>query len=93
MDPRKKEYILKAEVGKQLVAFRDSNGKLSTAKVVKIDPDDEMLFLEDIKGKGYHVPFESVLWVKTEGKSWPGPIFRELKGVISEKEKGCSSNY
>ena len=74
-------YIEKVNLG-CLVAFKTSNGKVKSAKIVK------MLLLETEYKSVYKVSFDDVLWVKT-GNRWPKGIYELLKGRVklNEEEK------
>ena len=80
-------YIEKVNLG-CLVAFKTSNGKVKSAKIVKRSIKERMLLLETEYKSVYKVSFDDVLWVKT-GNRWPKGIYELLKGRVklNEEEK------
>ena len=80
-------YIEKVNLG-CLVAFKTSNGKVKSAKIVKRSIKERMLLLETEYKSAYKVSFDDVLWVKT-GNRWPKGIYELLKGRVklNEEEK------
>ena len=76
---QKMSYIENIEIG-TLVAFRLSNGRVKSAKVVRKSTKNRKLKLETDYGAEYVVPFESIVWVRT-GKRWPRGVYRLLKGL------------
>lgn len=83
----KDSYIEKVNLG-CLVAFKTSNGKVKSAKIVKRSIKERMLLLETEYKSVYKVSFDDVLWVKT-GNRWPKGIYELLKGRVklNEEEK------
>lgn len=77
---QKMRYVENIEIG-TIVAFRLSNGKVKSAKVVKKSTKNRKLKLETDYGAEYIVPFESIVWVRT-GKRWPKGIYKLLKGTV-----------
>lgn len=87
---QKMHYIENIEIG-TIVAFKLSNGKVKSAKVVKKSTKNRKLKLETDYGAEYIVPYESVIWVRT-GKRWPRGVYNLLKGAVCsnvEKEQGA----
>lgn len=83
---QKAPYIENVEIG-TLVAFRLSNNKVKSAKVVNKSSSKRRLKLETQYGATYIVSYDDVLWVRT-GKRWPRGIYNLLKGIdVNEKEK------
>ena len=83
---QKMHYIENIEIG-TIVAFKLSNGKVKSAKVVKKSTKNRKLKLETDYGAEYIVPYESVVWVRT-GKRWPKGVYNLLKGTVcSDVEK------
>ena len=80
-------YIEKVNLG-CLVAFKISNGKVKSAKIMKRSIKERMLLLETEYKSVYKVSFDDVLWVKT-GNRWPKGIYELLKGRVklNEEEK------
>lgn len=76
---RKMPYIESAQVG-ALVAFRLSNGKVKSAKVVKKSTKNRRFMLETEYGAQYIVNYEDIVWVRTT-KRWPLGVYRLLKGL------------
>ena len=77
---QKMHYIENIEIG-TIVAFKLSNGKVKSAKVVKKSTKNRKLKLETDYGAEYIVPYESVVWVRT-GKRWPKGVYNLLKGTV-----------
>ncbi|MBR6604632.1 MAG: Rho termination factor N-terminal domain-containing protein [Prevotella sp.] len=77
---QKMRYVENIEIG-TIVAFRLSNGKVKSAKVVKKSTKNRKLKLETDYGAEYIVPYESVVWVRT-GKRWPKGVYKLLKGTV-----------
>ena len=87
---QKMHYIENIEIG-TIVAFKLSNGKVKSAKVVKKSTKNRKLKLETDYGAEYIVPYESIVWVRT-GKRWPKGVYNLLKGTVCsnvEKEQGA----
>ena len=82
---QKMHYIESIEIG-TIVAFRLSNGKVKSAKVVKKSTKNRKLKLETDYGAEYIIPYESVVWVRT-GKRWPKGVYNLLKGTVCSNEK------
>ena len=76
---QKMHYIENIDIG-TLVAFRLSNGKVKSAKVVRKSTKNRKLKLETDYGAEYIVSFEDIIWVRT-GKRWPKGVYRLLKGL------------
>lgn len=81
---QKMHYIENIEIG-TIVAFKLSNGKVKSAKVVKKSTKNRKLKLETDYGAEYIVPYESVIWVRT-GKRWPKGVYNLLKGTVCSNE-------
>lgn len=77
---QKMHYIENIEIG-TIVAFRLSNGKVKSAKVVKKSTKNRKLKLETDYGAEYIVSYDSVVWVRT-GKRWPKGVYKLLKGTV-----------
>lgn len=80
---QKMPYIEDAKIG-SLVAFKLSNGKVKTAKVINKSTKNKKLKLQTEYGAEYIVPYVDVLWIKT-GKRWPRGIYNLLKGNASNE--------
>lgn len=81
----KKPYIENAELG-TLVAFRLSNGKVKSAKIVKKSTLKRRFMLETNYGAQYIVPYDDIVWVRT-GKRWPKGVYELLKGSENNEQK------
>lgn len=79
---QKMPYIENVEIG-TLVAFRLSNGKVKSAKVVKKSTKNRKLKVETNYGAAYIISYDDVVWVRT-GKRWPRGIYKLLKGLVDE---------
>lgn len=77
---QKMPYIENVEIG-TLVAFRLSNGRVKTAKVVRKSTKNRKLKLETNYGAVYIVSYEDIVWVRT-GKRWPRGVYKLLKGAV-----------
>ena len=82
---QKMPYIENIEIG-TLVAFRLSNGKVKSAKVIRKSTKNRKLKLETDYGAEYIVSFEDIIWVRT-GKRWPRGVYRLLKGLVDKDDK------
>ena len=76
---QKMRYIENISIG-TLVAFRLSNGKVKSAKVVRKSTKNRKLKLETDYGAEYIISFDDVVWVRT-GKRWPRGVYMLLKGL------------
>lgn len=81
---QKMQYIEGVEIG-ALVAFRLSNGKVKSAKVIRKSTKNRKLKLETDYGAVYIVAYEDIVWVRT-GKRWPKGVYRLLKGLVDSNE-------
>lgn len=75
-------YVERIEIG-TIVAFRLSNGKVKSAKVVKKSTKNRKLKLETDYGAEYIVSYDDVVWVRT-GKRWPRGVYNLLKGLAND---------
>lgn len=82
---QKMAYIENIEIG-TLVAFRLSNGKVKSAKVIRKSTKNRKLKLETDYGAEYIVSFDDIIWVRT-GKRWPRGVYKLLKGLVDEDGK------
>ena len=78
-------YIENIDVG-TIVAFRLSNGKVKSAKVVRKSTKNRKPKLETDYGAEYIVSYEDVVWVRT-GKRWPRGVYQLLKGQVGANGK------
>jgi len=85
IDTRKMSYIENVEIG-TLVAFRLSNGKVKSAKVIRKSTKNRKLKLETSYGAEYIVSYDDIIWVRT-GKRWPRGVYNLLKGLVDENGK------
>lgn len=81
---QKMPYIENVEIG-TILAFRLSNGKVKSAKVVKKSTKNRKLKVETSYGATYIIAYEDVVWVRT-GKRWPRGIYKLLKGTVDEND-------
>lgn len=78
---QKMSYIESIQIG-TLVAFRLSNGKVKSAKVMRKSTKNRKLKLETDYGAEYIVSYNDIVWVRT-GKRWPRGVYNLLKGIDS----------
>lgn len=76
---QKMSYIENIKIG-TLVAFRLSNGRVKSAKVIRKSTKNRKLKLETDYGAEYIVSFEDIIWVRTN-KRWPRGVYNLLKGL------------
>ena len=87
---QKLAYVENVEVG-TIVAFKLSNGRVKSAKVVRKSSKNRKLKLETDYGAEYIVSYDDIIWVRT-GKRWPKGVYNLLKGIGVEsnvKEVNC----
>lgn len=72
------KYIESATVG-TLVAFRLSNGRVKSAKIVKKSTSKRKFMVETKYGAQFIVSYDDVIWVKT-GTRWPKGVYNLMKG-------------
>lgn len=82
---QKMQYVENIEIG-TLVAFRLSNGKVKSAKVIRKSTKNRKLKLETDYGAEYVVSYNDIVWVRT-GKRWPRGVYKLLKGIVDEDGK------
>lgn len=82
---QKLQYVENIAIG-TIVAFRLSNGKVKSAKVVKKSTKNRKLKLETDYGAEYIVNYEDIVWVRT-GKRWPKGVYKLLKGLVDDDGK------
>ena len=82
---QKMPYIENVKIG-TLVAFRLSNGKVKSAKVIRKSTKNRKLKLETDYGAKYIVSYNDIVWVKT-GKRWPRGVYKLLKGLVDDNGK------
>lgn len=76
---KKLSYIEGAKAG-TLVAFKTDNGKIKSAMIVKRSTKNRKFKLETKYGASFIVPFDDVIWVRTN-KRWPKGVYQLLKGI------------
>lgn len=81
----KLKYISNVEPG-TLVAFKTSENKAISAKVVNRSTKNRKLKLVTAYGKEYVVSFDDVLWVRT-GSRWPRGVYEMLKGIHNDDKE------
>ena len=85
---QKMRYIENVELG-TIVAFRLTNGRVKSAKVVKKSTKSRKLKLETNYNAEYIVSYDDIIWVRT-GKRWPKGVYELLKGKVDNgKEKSA----
>lgn len=82
---QKQKYLDNIQTG-ALVAFKVSETKAKSAKVIKKSTKSRKLMVETSYGATHVIPFEDVLWVRT-GARWPRGVYNMLKGIGEENEK------
>jgi len=82
---QKMSYIENIDIG-TIVAFRLSNGKVKSAKVIRKSTKNRKLKLETDYGAEYIISYEDVIWVRT-GKRWPRGVYKLLKGQVDANGK------
>ena len=82
---QKMSYIENIDIG-TIVAFRLSNGRVKSAKVVKKSTKNRKLKLETDYGAEYIVSYDDIVWVRT-GKRWPRGVYKLLKGQVDANGK------
>lgn len=80
--PGTPKYLDKIEVG-NLVAFKESSGRLNTAMVKNASFKRRQLRLETKYGKEFVVSFDDVIWVKTKDR-WP----RFVLDILKQQQRG-----
>ena len=81
-EERHTQHVGAATVG-TIIAFRKSNGKVKSAKIVKKSTKNERFMVETSYGAQYVVPYKDVIWVRI-GQRWPKGIYNLLKGVVTD---------
>lgn len=82
---QKMSYIENVDIG-TIVAFKLSNGKVKSAKVMRKSTKNRKLKLETDYGAEYIVSYDDVIWVRT-GKRWPRGVYKLLKGLVDANGK------
>lgn len=82
---QKMSYVENIDMG-TIIAFRLSNGKVKSAKVVNKSTKNRKLKVETDYGAVYIVPYDNVIWVRT-GKRWPRGVYKLLKGQVDANGK------
>lgn len=85
----KMQRIEAIEIG-TLVAFKLSNGKVKSAKVVRKSSKNRKLKVETEYGASYIINYEDVIWVRS-GKRWPRGVYMMLKGLVDDGEQVSES--
>ncbi|MBO5743424.1 MAG: Rho termination factor N-terminal domain-containing protein [Clostridia bacterium] len=86
---QKMSYVENAEVG-TLVAFKLSNGKVKSAKIIRKSSKNRKLKLETDYGAQYIVSYDDIIWVRT-GRRWPKGVYRLLKGLANNNEENTET--
>ena len=82
---QKQKYLDNIQIG-ALVAFKVSETKAKSAKVIKKSTKSRKLMVETSYGTTHVIPFEDILWVRT-GARWPRGVYNMLKGIGEENEE------
>ena len=82
---QKQKYLDNIQVG-ALVAFKVSETKAKSAKVIKKSIKTKKLMVETSYGETHVIPFRDILWVRT-GARWPRGVYNMLKGIGDKNEK------
>lgn len=80
---QKQKYLDNIQVG-MLVAYKVSETKAKSAKVIKKSIKQRKLMVETSYGATSVISFEDILWVRT-GHRWPRGVYNMLKGIGDEK--------
>ena len=78
---RKVPYIEQAEIG-TMVAFMLPNGKVKSAKLINRSVKNRKIKVETSYGKQFVVPYDDVVWVRTNDR-WPRGVYNMLKGNVT----------
>ena len=70
---RRKSYVENVQIG-TLVAFKSITGKIKSAKVVKRSSKNRRLKVETKYGAEFVIPYDDVIWVRTN-KRWPKGVY------------------
>lgn len=76
---QKQKYLDNIQIG-TLIAFRVSDTKAKSAKVIRKSTKLRKLQVETSYGAVHTISFQDVLWVRT-GKRWPRGVYNMLKGI------------
>lgn len=79
-------YVETAPVG-SIVAFRDKNGKVKSAKIINRSTPKRLLMLETVYRREYIVSYDDIIWVKTNER-WPRGVYKLLKGEDGAENVG-----
>lgn len=80
---QKQKYLDSIQIG-ALVAFKVSERKAKSAKVIKKSTKQRKLMVETSYGATSVISFDDVLWVRT-GNRWPRGVYNMLKGIGDEE--------
>lgn len=80
-------HVEQAPIGK-IVVFRDENGSVKSAKIIKKSVKNRKLKLQTKYGREFVVSFDNVIWVR-DGERWPRFVYNMLKGVGDGEENGA----
>ena len=72
-------YVDSAKVD-MIVAFKLTNGKVKSAKIVKRSTPKRRFLVETKYGAQFIISFDDVVWVKT-GTRWPKHVYNLMKGI------------
>lgn len=71
------KYVDSVQIG-DIVAFRTSEYKVKSAKVVRRSTSDHKLMLETKYGRQFFIDFNDIVWVNTNGY-WPKWVYNLMK--------------
>ena len=80
---QKQKYLDNIQIG-ALGAFKVSETKAKSAKVIKKSTKQKKLMVETSYGATSVISFDDVLWVRT-GNRWPRGVYNMLKGIGDEE--------
>lgn len=72
-------YVDSAKVD-MIVAFKLTNGKVKSAKIIKRSTPKRRFLVETKYGAQFIISFDDVVWVKT-GTRWPKHVYNLMKGI------------
>lgn len=86
----KRPYLKRAKKG-DLIAYKVSEMKASSGKIVKKFDDKKIIKVVTEYGREDLVNYSEILWIKT-GSRWPKGVYEMLKGKCSDEEERAKNN-
>lgn len=83
-------YLENAKKG-SLVAYKVSDVKASSGKIISKDEDGQKMKVVTEYGKEDLINYSEILWIKT-GSRWPKGVYEMLKGKYSDEEERAKNN-